>query len=490
MKLKTIIPICFVFFSTTYAQNKNREIDSIKNLIEKNYVQGDRNAYASLRNVTNLYYISREAGFYSGQIYSIFEESRINYLNGYIDAALLKINEGIDLATSRKDYNMMCRFLLLYQLALLRMNNPQSSQLIINKAEEYNKFVNSREDQEINTIYILLAKADLLHTNDDLNIRKQIIAQKKLAYSNILRINESNRLKKFTLIYVLQSISLSLASFSDIDASRKYLRIADHLLISFHDESFITQSLIIKGIIANNTNNYKEAIAYLHDAALKANKINNTYRLSEIYALLNTSYEHLNDFENAETYSKKYKFYEDSLDILKTKIADINLISSINNKVLNHEKKKNNNNIIIIISFFLAVIVMCYFYYRFYLNKKNVKEINEKEISKTNDYSNQSIELESTSKLVNLAKVDVNTFYVEFQKVYPKVYKELKESYPEMNISDLNFCSLLKMNFKIKEISQYTNSSIRAAEARRFRITKKMNLKNQDELYIVLSTIN
>ena len=99
-------------------------------------------------------------------------------------------------------------------------------------------------------------------------------------------------------------------------------------------------------------------------------------------------------------------------------------------------------------------------------------------------------ELEVTKKLVNLAKSDINVFCIEFQKNYPTFYQSLKEKYPELNISDINFCALIKMNFEIKQISVYTNSTIRSVESRRFRIMKKMQLKSQSELYIILSKLS
>lgn len=83
----------------------------------------------------------------------------------------------------------------------------------------------------------------------------------------------------------------------------------------------------------------------------------------------------------------------------------------------------------------------------------------------------------------------MNIFYIEFQKTYPSFHESLKAKYPELNISDINFCSLIRMNLRVKEISVYTKSNVRSVESRLYRIMKKMKLDSQKNLYFTISML-
>lgn len=57
-------------------------------------------------------------------------------------------------------------------------------------------------------------------------------------------------------------------------------------------------------------------------------------------------------------------------------------------------------------------------------------------------------------------------------------FKKLQEQYPKLNKSDITICYYLHIGFSNKEIALFLNSTVRAIESKRYRITKKMNLKN------------
>lgn len=511
LKTSIFFIVFFIFYMNARAQNSSKEIDSISRLLEKNYIKGDTNPGLTLKNATVLYYLSREKKFYPGQVYSIFEEVKLYQLNGDFDSALAKINEGIDLAKAQGDYNMLCRILLLYQKVLLQLDHLSAAKQILNKSEDYNKLVKLNEDKLINSIYIMLAKAELLTINEnfDDNTIKEVIGLKKLAYSECLKISDSNRLKKTTLIYTLESLSGSLARFKKIDEAKKYIDIVDRFLVSFPDDTFSIRNLIAKGIVEKETQNYPVAIEHFSRAIIDSQKDHNRYEQYEVYAMMAESYEEMKDFEKATYYSKKYKRIVDSIDLVKKKSGDVNFINKINLKVSNVKERSPIKmlNAIIGVSIILFATLILFFYKRMSRREKGVNSprntIEGDALESISDFENKKEEIvnntksnilnpksENTKELILLAKEDINAFYIEFQKVYPNFYTTLKNKYIDLNISDINFCTLLKMNFGIKEISQYTNSTIRAAEARRYRINKKMELKNQDELYMVLSSIN
>lgn len=498
----------FLFlFTIGNAQSGNKEIDSISKLIEKNYVAGDLNPNLTLKHVTALYFMSKEAKFYSGHVTAVFEEARIYYFNGNFDSALAKINEGINLAKAHEDYNMLCQFLLVYHKVLLQLDHLSASKQILTQAEKYNKYVASKDDRLINTIYILLSKADLLIINEDFRHAEQVISLKKLAYSQSLKISDVDKYKKATIIYSLESLTTSLARFEKVAEARECITIIDRYLSTFPDDAFTIQSLIIKGMTEQASENNKMAVNYYNQALIRSKKNNNTYKQYEIYAMISSCYGELKDYKNATVFSKKYKHLVDSIDIVKKRSGDVDFINKINHKVFDRGEKQSVSNIaiIIIISVVFLISGTAVLYHKINSRKKIIKNetvpkldnsrssldyLKNTEIIKTNTENHSNIKPEVTKELVALAKEDINTFFIEFQKVHQSFYLSLKGKYPNLNISDINFCSLIKMNFGIKEISQYTNSTVRATEARRYRIHKKMGIKDQYELYMILSTIN
>jgi tetratricopeptide (TPR) repeat protein len=498
LKTFSLFLVFFIFPMDGYAQDHRKEIDSISKLLLNNYAKGDQNPNLTLKHVTSLYYLSKEAKFYQGQVGAIFEEARIYYFNGHFDSALAKISEGIDLTKAKGDDTMLCRFLLVYQKVLLQLDHLSAATQILKEAERYNEKVTSKEDKLINDIYILSSQADLLILNKNLTDIEKIIQLKNQAYSKSLKISNSNYLKKATILYSLESLTASLAHFGKVAEARKFMKIIDQHLSTFPDDAFTIQSLIIKGMIESAAKNPEKAVGYYTQASIKAQKNNNTYKEYEIYAMISASYAEMKDFEKATSFSKKYKHLIDSIDIVKKKSGDVNFINKINQKI-NSKKTVSDNNLYFIIFLVAAIIlVILFFIYKIRRKKKNTEyppSISDGSVDtpsevKQNQENLQHNTSENVKELVVLAKEDINAFYIEFQKVYPDFYKTLAEKYPELNISDINFCTLMKMNFGIKEISQYNNSTIRAAEARRYRIIKKMELNNQNELYMILSNIN
>ncbi|WBV57872.1 tetratricopeptide repeat protein [Chryseobacterium daecheongense] len=508
LKTSTFFIVFFIFCSNTGAQNSSKEIDSVSRLLEKNYITGDNNPGLTLKNAIVLYYLSREKKFYPGQVYSIFEEVRIYQLNGDFDAALAKINEGVDLAIKQNDYNMICRILLSYHKVLLQLDHLSAAKQILNKCQEYNKLVTIKNDKLVNDIHITVAKAELLTISENFNesTKQEVVRLKKLAYSQCLKIGNESRLKKVTTICTLESLAGSLARFKKVDEARKYIAITDQFLASFPDDRFIIQNLINKGIVEKESGNYPAAISYFSRAIMDSQKDHNRYEQYEVYAMMAESYEGLKDYEQSTYFSKKYKRIIDSVDLVKKKSGDVNFINKINGKVSDNVEEVSSKPINIAIGAGV-ILLAALFGFLYYKKKQGNKEDNsiqnkipdevpadiinlEKAETETVKDNISNAKSENTKELILLAKEDINAFYIEFQKIYPNFYPTLKSKYPDLNISDINFCTLLKMNFGIKEISQYANSTIRAAEARRYRINKKMELKNQNELYMVLSSIN
>ncbi len=67
----------------------------------------------------------------------------------------------------------------------------------------------------------------------------------------------------------------------------------------------------------------------------------------------------------------------------------------------------------------------------------------------------------------------VNDFNINF-------FNKLKELFPKLNDSEIIICYYIYIGFKNKEIALFLNTSIRAIESKRYRITKKINYNKQE----------
>ncbi|WP_455587641.1 tetratricopeptide repeat protein [Bacteroides sp.] len=78
-------------------------------------------------------------------------------------------------------------------------------------------------------------------------------------------------------------------------------------------------------------------------------------------------------------------------------------------------------------------------------------------------------------------------FYVEQET--QDFYNKLKKIHPDLSLSDLRLCTLIKMGLNTKEIANLTNKSVRGVESGKFRLKKKLNLDTSKDIYDYLLEI-
>lgn len=77
---------------------------------------------------------------------------------------------------------------------------------------------------------------------------------------------------------------------------------------------------------------------------------------------------------------------------------------------------------------------------------------------------------------------DWQVFEMNFSQVHEQFFKRLKASFPDLTPSDLKLAAYLKMNLSSKEIAPLLNISIRSVENKRYRLRRKLNLAEEDNL--------
>ncbi len=73
-------------------------------------------------------------------------------------------------------------------------------------------------------------------------------------------------------------------------------------------------------------------------------------------------------------------------------------------------------------------------------------------------------------------------FQENFDLIHENFFRRLKSEYPSLTPTDLKLCSLLRLNYSTKEIAEMLNLSVRGVETARYRLRKKLELAETDNL--------
>ncbi|PJB58496.1 MAG: hypothetical protein CO098_08350, partial [Bacteroidetes bacterium CG_4_9_14_3_um_filter_41_19] len=77
-------------------------------------------------------------------------------------------------------------------------------------------------------------------------------------------------------------------------------------------------------------------------------------------------------------------------------------------------------------------------------------------------------------------------FEKRFSEIHSNFYSRLLEEYPTLTQSEVKLCAFLKLGMNTKEICSITFQSVRAVEASRLRLRKKLNIASCDNLSMFL----
>ncbi|MFI1743124.1 helix-turn-helix transcriptional regulator [Thalassobellus sediminis] len=222
---------------------------------------------------------------------------------------------------------------------------------------------------------------------------------------------------------------------------------------------------------------------------------------------------------------KTSKTYIDSLLLFQNKIyrSTVNASVDINESLskvqleLNEAKEKKFLHRVLIVVLFLLLIFIGYLYFLFYKktrlnliedlssqkgNLSYFKSNNEKLTIKVQGLEDYIVNLKKEVKTISVINdpSDLRNRIKDFYKnlhlnsstlldksenhielvndLNVDFFKKSHELYPQLNNSEVIICYYLYIGFKNKEIAVFLNTTVRAIESKRYRITKKINLEN------------
>ncbi len=88
-------------------------------------------------------------------------------------------------------------------------------------------------------------------------------------------------------------------------------------------------------------------------------------------------------------------------------------------------------------------------------------------------------------KIIN-SNLDHNENWEFFKEAFnnadSEFFKKIKSLHPDLSPNDLKLCAYLRLNLSSKEIAPLFNISPRSVEIKRYRLRKKMDLTNNENL--------
>ena len=105
------------------------------------------------------------------------------------------------------------------------------------------------------------------------------------------------------------------------------------------------------------------------------------------------------------------------------------------------------------------------------------------------DFNKLKSEIKKVIKINAVNKHEWETFETNLNQIHNEFIINLSKKYPALTSKDIKLCIYLKMNLSSKEIAPMMNISFRGVELHRYRLRKKLNLTQEENLSKFLLTI-
>ncbi|WP_454046167.1 tetratricopeptide repeat protein [Chryseobacterium sp. Marseille-Q8038] len=271
-----------------------------------------------------------------------------------------------------------------------------------------------------------------------------------------------------------------------LDSAEYYLNKAN-LLSSQAPAESRSRVLLSYGELYFYKKEYEKALKYYFQSLQVVKKIGLKKSERVIYQRIYENYKKQNDIERANEYLEKYTALNDSLNSVERNILDIP-IRRITDENIENEKQKKNVFYYIMIGVILLSIILFAVLYKTNKSRQKQKDLLIMEKEKETEILKKQLS-SSIDELVQLAKENSPEFFTRFNEIYPEFRRELLEISPRSKASEITFCAYLFLNFSTKDIAEFTFTSPRTVQTRKYNIRKKFNIPSNEDLYIWIQNI-
>ncbi|MGG5210777.1 hypothetical protein ACQWU4_17760 [Chryseobacterium sp. MIQD13] len=474
-------------------------VDSLWTLVNGKGIYAEKGSKEMLRLCTEIYYQSHNIDYEPGKLRALVKMSEIYSNEGNYKECFNKITEGLALAEKLENYITWSDLLLLQagiytDLGYFKKaeNNFPKCLLIADK----------------------IPKSDNRHTIKSkifrhiaYNIEKGSSGAQKLdsvefyyhmAYMETKKLSDKFPDKNRYVAKNAKNIAAISIAQNKIPEADKYLNEFEILAKDEKPNSDYISFYILKGKIENKKKNYDKAIEYFNKSTdlLKEYKILPS-KLVENYSGIAESYGEIKDYKNQAIYLAKAKDISDSLAMSNIKMTE--KVGAAEN-----EKKNKNKSYNIVYILIAAISVLLLLFLLFIWKNRRKKEdnisngndhekliasvANTKEIQKDEEKGKEA-DFKYLNDIIELAQNNDQSFLIKFLDVFPTFNKSLLTISTQLTPTDIEYCALIKLNFDTKQIATIKKTSIASVESRKYRIRKKLNISNSENIYIWMAKV-
>ncbi|MDR4950939.1 hypothetical protein REB14_01935 [Chryseobacterium sp. ES2] len=339
-----------------------------------------------------------------------------------------------------------------------------------------------------NAYFIYLINRQYASKYGDQNKKELALKYSRIAYkySKIYRENKGNlyRIDKNRLSNSYKTSAYLAGAYTDLhkmDSAKIYI-----------DEALRNEKKIddigIQYITAFYAARYFRAVKNIEQAQhylwICKNIANNYYK-SENYQIavaeeLKSLYEDLGQKDSLSYYSQWLLKIEASNSEQNQMLNDaVDKQSEIETTNIKKESKK----LFFILSGSIAVCILFIFLFLYYYRKHKSKSLDKI------DMPHQSPAQESIFKeVIQLAKENSSEFLTRFNEYCPRFSEELLKVSP-LKTSEIRFCAYIYLNFSTKDIAEYTFTSVRTVQTKKYNLRKKLDIPGNMDIYVWFSKL-
>lgn len=239
---------------------------------------------------------------------------------------------------------------------------------------------------------------------------------------------------------------------------------------------------------------YHEAASHQLNALKSAMMVGDRNILIQIYDDLKKTYKSENNIKGYQIADENSKKLRDTLQALDLKQQEA-VLNSLEKKTKDIQQKKTKNYVIILVTTGIILAIVLFFLLRSYKRFRKLSFTTKEKESLIHE-KQQKIELlqeenqrEALEDLLQSATENHPLFLRKYQEAFPAFFEKLTALAPDLTTEDLKCCAMMHLNFSAKEIGNYTHSSVRTIENRKYRIRKKLNIDSCVDLNTFLRNL-
>ena len=473
--------IFFLSFGKSFGQSFNQaQIDSLLLVAEKLEV---KDAAYGVTLSLKAYDDSKKIGYKKGMAQGLLIASRKQHELAKYEDVLQNATAAEKLAVEISDAKLISDAFRMKGIAYTGSSDYEKGLAQFRQALH---FAQTLTDKEVKSSRLGVLYNDIAFNLDENGGKADSVAfYYRKGYQEFQKMVLNNPLRNKTLSLACSNVGSSFLRAKELDSAEFYLDRALQLANSVNHEAVKANTLCDLGSLNYLRKKYKLSIGYFEKGIDVAKTIKDTYALKSLYLGISKSYEAIRDSKKAENYLSLYNKLNDSVKKKQEEIDRMQTASMDESEVIADADRIPNRSIIFSTIFvLLLVVILIHIYRKFQKERANNARLQAEVEDTITMFTLLQKDEAHLKKILHLASTNDPSFLMLFKETYPDFYKKLNAINPGLIAGEQKLCAFLKLDLSTKEIAQYTNSSIRAVEAKKYRLRKKLSITSEEDINV------